>query len=201
MRETAQDEDDEQEAGEETEEEDIDPEVKRRMELRERMAKMSGGMGMMGMFGAPAGGMPGMAPGGMKKPKPQPAAEPERKSSEEKRPHPVMHAPPIPLMGLPGMHTKKEQVATPPEDESDGSAPQLTPVPTSDPHHILGSQPNTSRQPPPPPPRAPEGMFTARSPISHHQVANLDLELPERTRPRETHEPSTLTAECKLRPA
>lgn len=30
---------------------DIDPEVKRRMEIRERMAKMSGGMGMAGMLG------------------------------------------------------------------------------------------------------------------------------------------------------
>lgn len=39
----------------------IDPEVKRRMEIRERMAKMSGGMGMAGMFGAP-GGMPSIGP-------------------------------------------------------------------------------------------------------------------------------------------
>lgn len=46
-------------AGEE--EEDLDPEVKRRMEIRERMAKMSGGMGMAGMFGPP-GGMAPRAP-------------------------------------------------------------------------------------------------------------------------------------------
>ena len=41
----------------EEEEEAVDPEVKRRMEIRERMAKMSGGMGMAGMFGPP-GGLP-----------------------------------------------------------------------------------------------------------------------------------------------
>ena len=44
------------------EEDDIDPETKRRMELRERMAKMSGGMGMPGMFnpfgGTAMGGIP-----------------------------------------------------------------------------------------------------------------------------------------------
>ncbi|KAL9099494.1 MAG: hypothetical protein Q9163_005010, partial [Psora crenata] len=47
----------EDEEVEEEEEEEIDPEVKRRMEIRERMAKMSGGMGMAGMFG-PSGGLP-----------------------------------------------------------------------------------------------------------------------------------------------
>ena len=46
---------------EEEEDEDVDPEVKRRIEIRERMAKMSGGMGMAGMFG-PSGGMAPRAP-------------------------------------------------------------------------------------------------------------------------------------------
>ena len=40
---------------EDEEDEDVDPEVRRRMEIRERMAKMSGGMGMAGMFGPPGG--------------------------------------------------------------------------------------------------------------------------------------------------
>lgn len=52
---------DEEEAEEdEEEEEDMDPEVKRRLEIRERMAKMSGGMGMAGMFG-PSGGAPNLS--------------------------------------------------------------------------------------------------------------------------------------------
>jgi hypothetical protein len=51
---------DEQDVEEEEEEEDdMDPETRRKLELRERMAKMSGGMGMPGMFGGiPMGGLP-----------------------------------------------------------------------------------------------------------------------------------------------
>ena len=60
----------EQEEGEE-EEEDEDPEVRRKEELRARMAKMSGGMGMHGMFGPPAMmPMPGSGPAPPKKKKP-----------------------------------------------------------------------------------------------------------------------------------
>ena len=44
---------DDREEADEEEEEDIDPELKRRMEIRDRMAKMSGGMGMHGIFGIP----------------------------------------------------------------------------------------------------------------------------------------------------
>jgi hypothetical protein len=51
---------DEQDVEEEEEEEDeMDAETRRKLELRERMAKMSGGMGMPGMFGGmPMGGLP-----------------------------------------------------------------------------------------------------------------------------------------------
>ena len=41
--------------GEDGEEDEVDPEMRRRIEIRERMAKMSGGMGMAGMFGPPSG--------------------------------------------------------------------------------------------------------------------------------------------------
>ena len=78
-------------------EEDVDPEVKRRMEIRERMAKMSGGMGMAGMFGPP-GGIPGVAP------KKQPSLPSERKatapSTSEEQAH---RAVPVPIMPMPGM--------------------------------------------------------------------------------------------------
>lgn len=104
----------EEEGGEEDEEdeeeEEIDPEIKRRMELRERMAKMSGGMGMMGMFGPP-GGLPGMPIAGARKPKP-PA--PERKQSADSgRTEPAAHAPPVPVMALPGMNVRKAPEPTP----------------------------------------------------------------------------------------
>lgn len=80
---------------EEEEDEEMDPEVKRRIEIRERMAKMSGGMGMAGMFG-PYGGMSGMAP------KKQTSAASERKSSGHsttKTSDPqAPRAPPVPIM-------------------------------------------------------------------------------------------------------
>lgn len=93
-------EDDEED--DEEEEEDIDPEVRRKEELRARMAKMSGGMGMHGMFG---GGMP----------MPGPPAPPRKKksgTSAEKRSgeygvddvsSPVSRAPPVPMIPMPGM--------------------------------------------------------------------------------------------------
>ena len=92
-----------QEAAEESEdssaenEEDVDPEVKRRMEIRERMAKMSGGMGMAGMFGPP-GGLP---------PKKQSSMSSEKRAkdvpSKEKDLPSGSRAPPIPMMPMPGM--------------------------------------------------------------------------------------------------
>ena len=86
---------------EEEEKEEIDPEVKRRMEIRERMAKMSGGMGMAGMFGP----SPGMQPMATRKPKP--AASAERKSSEDQGTRAAepaaSRAPPVPIMPLAGM--------------------------------------------------------------------------------------------------
>ena len=105
---SAQQQDDEEEGGEEGEEEDegeedeeeMDPEVKRKEELRARMAKMSGGMGFHGMFGAP------MPPGATRPP-------PKRKPSKPAEPGPAddeaeqvtsRAAPPVPTpMVLPGM--------------------------------------------------------------------------------------------------
>lgn len=90
-----QGEDEEEDEGEEEEdEEDIDPEVRRKEELRARMAKMSGGMGMHGMFGA--------------MPMPTPMALPKKKKTTDKREQqeeePLSpRAPPVPMIPLPGM--------------------------------------------------------------------------------------------------
>lgn len=67
-----------QEEEDEEQDEEMDPEVKRRMELRERMAKMSGGMGMHGMLGLP-GALPRPAPTGKvgKRDKAQPDRKPD----------------------------------------------------------------------------------------------------------------------------
>ena len=86
---------------EEDEDEDVDPEVKRRMEIRERMAKMSGGMGMAGMFSAPGG----MAPKASAK---RSTASSERNISGNSIPAQAddgssSRAPPVPIMPMPGL--------------------------------------------------------------------------------------------------
>lgn len=93
-----------QERDEEAEEEDIDPEIRRKEELRARMAKMSGGMGMHGMFGPPSG-MPLPAQGLPKKKKS--SASSEKAQPNEYRADsaslPSTRAPPLPGIPLPGM--------------------------------------------------------------------------------------------------
>ena len=102
-------------ADEDEEEPEMDPEVKRRMEIRERMAKMSGGMGMAGMFG-PA---PGMPPMGSKK---QGSGSSEiraggRSGTMPAEETPTARAPPVPVMPMPGMQRVRspEQEDTPVE--------------------------------------------------------------------------------------
>ena len=84
-------------AEDEEEEDDVDPEVRRRLELRERMAKMSGGMGMMGMFGPP-GGIPAS---GARRPS-KPSKESTRATSGDQEVE-QSRAPPVPLMAIPGL--------------------------------------------------------------------------------------------------
>ncbi|KAJ5176099.1 uncharacterized protein N7482_001976 [Penicillium canariense] len=108
---------------EDEEEEEMDPETKRRMELRARMAKMSGGMGMMGLFGPP-GGLPGMAPpSGARKPKTP--GESEKRLAEPEPTSPT-HAPPVPMVPLAGMNISTKP---PPVDvEKEEEEPLATPV-------------------------------------------------------------------------
>jgi hypothetical protein len=122
------------EAEEEEEEEDVDPEIKRKEELRARMAKMSGGMGMAGMFGPP--GMMSLG-GGVSGKKPRAPPPVERRPSEmsEGPSSPRMTAPPIPtMMALPGMGKQKqpEEDVSKPELDEEPMEDGVTPVPTSD---------------------------------------------------------------------
>ncbi|MCJ1250167.1 hypothetical protein MMC30_007393 [Trapelia coarctata] len=93
---------------EEEEEEEMDPEVRRKMEIRERMAKMSGGMGMAGMFGPP-GGMPFLPK------KPKTSGSSAREATHEHAPSGTDYTSSRnqPLMALPGM----QQVRSPEEAE------------------------------------------------------------------------------------
>jgi hypothetical protein len=77
--------------------EDLDEETRNQMALRERMAKLSGGMGMGAMFG-PRGGMPMMGMGGGSKKK-----APER-SFDEPEPTPMAQAPRVPVIPVPGLN-------------------------------------------------------------------------------------------------
>ena len=102
---------DEAEDEEEDEEEDIDPEIKRRMEIRERMAKMSGGMGMAGMFGPPGGVSPMMP----RKQKSSGSSDrkPVTREGTEGVENVGSRAPPVPLMAMPGM----QRVRSPEESD------------------------------------------------------------------------------------
>ncbi|KAF7716198.1 Uncharacterized protein PECH_005135 [Penicillium ucsense] len=113
----------EPEAEEEDEEEELDPETRRRMELRARMAKMSGGMGMMGLFGPP-GGLPGMGPPPASR-KPKTPGESEKRLAEPEPTSPL-HAPPVPLPGMntaPMASTNVEKEGELQEDEERPAAP------------------------------------------------------------------------------
>jgi myosin tail region-interacting protein MTI1 len=107
----AHDADEAAEEEEEEEEEEIDPEVRRKEELRARMAKMSGGMGMMGMFG---GGMPMPSPALQTRKKPSGTSE-KKQSNEYAREDvtsPSGHAPPVPSIPLPGLARMKSPEET-----------------------------------------------------------------------------------------
>ena len=113
-------------ADEEEPEEEVDPEVRRRMEIRERMAKMSGGMGMMGMFG-PAGGMP--SAGSARKPKPSSEESGRHVSGGHSQEETAARAPPVPIMALPGMSRTKSPEAEAEEMESDIEDPSSRATP------------------------------------------------------------------------
>jgi hypothetical protein len=89
----------EEEEEEEEEEDEMDAETRRKLELRERMAKMSGGMGMAGMFGGPAG-----LPMGGLPPKKKPVAKQSTSDSAE-------HAMPQRIPMFPGMTPVKSPEA------------------------------------------------------------------------------------------
>jgi myosin tail region-interacting protein MTI1 len=87
------------EEDESTEEEEEDEETRHQQALRQRMAKLSGGMGMPGMFGPP-GGMPMMGMGAAPKKK-KPA---EKKVESQEEASTMAQAPRIPVLPMPGIN-------------------------------------------------------------------------------------------------
>jgi hypothetical protein len=96
------------------------------MEIRERMAKMSGGMGMMGIFG-PAGGMPSASTA--RKPKPSSEESQRHASSGHGHEETAARAPPVPIMALPGLSRTKSPEAEGDEMESDTEDPSSRATP------------------------------------------------------------------------
>ncbi|KAK1244553.1 hypothetical protein MKX07_003352 [Trichoderma sp. CBMAI-0711] len=140
----------EQEEEEEEEEEEIDPEVRRREELRARMAKMSGGMGFHGMFGAPAPPMGGGLP---KKKAPKPPTKSAVTREEDVTPPP--RAPPVPtMMALPGMGLPvkpAEETVKPEEPETEHA--QKSEEGDATPVAAASSHPEEEHRAPPPVPQ------------------------------------------------
>ena len=134
----------EDEEGEAEEEDDLDEETRHQNALRERMAKLSGGMGMGAMFGPPGGmAMPGM--GGLparKKPPP-----PERRSKDEDE-TPISPPHRIPIVPSPGMRMPEQAAPAGParslsnsgahDDESDSDEPKFTSHAEGPPHQSSG---------------------------------------------------------------
>lgn len=123
-----QDDEMDEEDDDQEEDDDIDPEIRRKEELRARMAKMSGGMGMPGMF------MPVAAPTLPKKKRRSIVPKDQSYTDNIDESSPVSRvAPPVPtLMALPGMSTR-QSVDHPRVDISEEeSAPKLPPHPISD---------------------------------------------------------------------
>jgi hypothetical protein len=130
---------------EEDEEDNIDPEVRRKEELRARMAKMSGGMGMHGMFGAMP--MPTAPP-----PKKKKSTGNERPSGEygaDDMPSSSTRAPPVPLIPVPGM----SKVRSPEEinrqlEEDDDRTPIQKSIPADEVPDVEDVGPDRSAPPP-----------------------------------------------------
>ncbi|KAM4058987.1 SH3 domain-containing protein [Hirsutella rhossiliensis] len=147
---------------EQEDEDDVDPEVRRKEELRARMAKMSGGMGFHGMFGAP---VPPTAMAPPKKKAPKAEADPTAEGAEETSPI-SRAAPPIPTpMALPGMGGSRASEETKRAGQDEAALPSRAappPLPSravdDDGHGQLEDQDEedeATTPAPPPEPKAP----------------------------------------------
>jgi len=112
----ADEEEEEQPAQEAAEEDEMDAEARRKLELRQRMAKMSGGMGMGGMFGAPMG-----LPQGAPKKRAPAASAPQ--ADDELQAEAAASSPRqrMPMMPLPGLGAP--QVRSPPQSPTNERPP------------------------------------------------------------------------------
>jgi hypothetical protein len=118
----------------EEEEDEMDAETRRKLELRERMAKMSGGMGMAGMFGGPRG-----------MPPPPPKKKPvglEKRSTDESINHPQQRVAMLPMSGMPIVKSPDSEDTQLGEERED-----MTPYPHTSPSHQVQDESDTENAP------------------------------------------------------
>ncbi|VEU24013.1 DEKNAAC105294 [Brettanomyces naardenensis] len=167
---------DDEEEGEEDEDEDEDEgedeEELRRRRLRERMAKLSGGMGMLGMMGFPGTAPTGSSPEHKRKP-----SKSKKKTVEEQQASELPVAVPVMPFANPALvaamrqkegevsdedespeegeyHEAQETrvVAEEPESESEEEEPQIAEKSELAPPIVTAAHPIETAPPPPPPP-------------------------------------------------
>jgi len=119
--------DDVEPEAEEEEEDSMDEETRRREELRQRMAKMSGGMGMAGMFGPP-GGMP--MPGKSAPKKRTSTKDSDRQASgDTQSPTSPGEQQRMPMMPIPGMQRVQSPLSEDPRRSMDRELePETAPI-------------------------------------------------------------------------
>ena len=148
-------------------EDEMDAETRRKLELRERMAKMSGGVGMAGMLG---GGMPmgALPPKRMK---------PERKATGDGEPS----VPRVPMVPVPGMSAVRspepqdKQLAAEDALQQDSPVDVAKAVPPAPPRRTL-----TGDRPPPVPSQ--RKFLVPRKPIRSALCETLEAFQSEHTR-------------------
>ncbi|KAH3915341.1 hypothetical protein HBH56_072920 [Parastagonospora nodorum] len=137
---------DEQDVEEEEEEDEMDAETRRKLELRERMAKMSGGMGMPGMFGAmPMGGLP---------PKKKKTGD-KKLEEDEERSVPQQRVAMFPMPGMPSVKSPEQEDRQLAVEKEDEQAHPITGSHTADEvpdvEDVASQQTPTAERPPPVP--------------------------------------------------
>ncbi|ROW05687.1 hypothetical protein VMCG_05236 [Cytospora schulzeri] len=180
---------------EEEEEDEEAKEFRRKEELRARMARLGGGMGMPGMFGMP---MPGAAPS--LPPKKKASSSEKRNSEDSQTVTSPTNAPPVPMMmALPGMGVPRKPEERPvaaEESEADAEEAeeeQITRSPPAVPAGAPGAAPPIpggrpapppvpAESRPPPPPPAP----VANAPKSEGSDSDDELSGPGATQSMET---------------
>ncbi|CAN8103202.1 unnamed protein product [Discula destructiva] len=196
---------DEDEDEEEAEEDEETAELRRKEELRARMARLGGGMGMPGMFGMPmpGAGAPSLAP---KKKKPSVSVPTDKpRTSEDARSPTSPRAPPVPaMMALPGMgrpkQAEEEEAVAEEEDEEEVKEPALrsppaVPAAAGGAPPVPGGRPAPppvpagSRPAPPPPPAPPSEGSESDDELSG---ANDPMDTPRGEEPPATRAPPPL---------